>query len=90
MSRQLTPERQLEGWLAGRPSCPNTRGECCPDFSCCKPELMADEETRRRFVDAEDLDRHSMLAGFLGAAVALASEKRVHIAGDPAERSEPS
>lgn len=49
-----TPEerRQLELWLAGK-SVHIGRGrrrECCPDFSCCLPELLASETVRRRYV----------------------------------------
>jgi hypothetical protein len=34
-----TPDEQLRRWAAGDSVCPNSRHECCPDFSCCKPRL---------------------------------------------------
>lgn len=49
---------QLRLWLEGisvhsRPTklCP--KGECCPDFSCCIPALLADKKTRQKYCDAE-------------------------------------
>jgi len=36
-------------WANGRPYHNYIDGECCPDFSCCYPELFAyDIEKRRR------------------------------------------
>lgn len=80
----MTSDEQLAGWLAGEPSCPNDAGECCPDFSCCQPSLLADETVRRRFKEATDEERHAMLFGFLGAAMALMTDGDVYVAGDPA------
>lgn len=62
-------------------------GACTPDFSCCKPELLADEEVRRAFVAASEHDRLGFLGTFFGAAMELAAKERgseppkVHIAG---------
>lgn len=63
----LTPDRQLASWVAGRPRCPNTRGECCPDFSCCLPSLLWPVEKRRAFVAAPQPMRERMLVGALAA-----------------------
>lgn len=48
-------QEHLDCWVAG--DCVHRAGtdevpdgECCPDFSCCIPELLADEETRKTFV----------------------------------------
>ena len=41
-------------------------GECCPDFSCCSPELLAPLDMRLRFKAASRKQRESMLADFLG------------------------
>jgi hypothetical protein len=54
---------QLAEWLAGRPwhnpFTPDgvygedpTSGECCPDFSCCRPHLLRDEASRQEYVKA--------------------------------------
>ena len=74
----LTVEDQLAAWLDGDSKCPNTQDSCCPDFSCCRPELQAPIETRQAFVNGTEETRTHLLGGFLGAA--LASHK-VHIAG---------
>ena len=57
-------------------------GECCPDFSCCKPNLLAPEGARRRFKEAGGKERIQMLMEFLGALVAdSGKEGKVHVAG---------
>jgi len=86
----MTTDEQLALWLSGEPTCPNDRKECCPDFSCCCPELLADEDVRQRFIAAEEEERHALLMGFLGAAMAKMAEgvdakvPDVYVAGDPA------
>jgi hypothetical protein len=84
-----TPDEQLARWMAGDPVCPNTSDECCPDFSCCNPKLLADPLVRKAFVQGSPGEREHWLGGFLGAAIAeLAPDKNVHIAGrDPSEES---
>ena|ERR1051325_12126680 len=59
-----TPDEQLQRWLAGEPVCPNTRHECCPDFSCCTGKIWP-EEKRRAFVAGDDATREKMLVGAL-------------------------
>ncbi len=80
----VTGEEQLDGWVAGEPSCPNDRGECCPDFSCCEPRLLADKAERQRFKDGTAEERDSMLFGFLGAGMVFMTDDDVYVAGDPA------
>ena len=69
------------------------RGECCPDFSCCQPQLFAPEEVRVMFRNAylkgdEDAVMR-MLGEFLSKALAkLVPEKNVYIAGLEAARQE--
>jgi len=59
-----------------------TRDECCPDFSCCQPELLADEKTRRAFAEADDETRMSMLGMFLGAGLGrLVEDGDVYLSG---------
>lgn len=75
----MTPDEQLEQWVAGNSIHNTERDECCPDFSCCQSHYKASEEERRLFRDRPEL-RDSMLMGFLGAALAGYGEK-VHVAG---------
>lgn len=78
----MTPEEQLNKWIEGEPLCPNDRGECCPDFSCCQPELLVDRRVRQAFAEANDELRMSMLGMFLGEALGtMHPGKKVHILG---------
>jgi hypothetical protein len=69
---------QLREWLVGNPQHNGHRGdprsECCPDFSCCKPEYLAPLEEREAFVAAfasgDDRQRSKMLGMFLGRLLA--------------------
>lgn len=36
-------------------------GECCPDFSCCYPQLLWDEEKRKLFIKSDSTDREKFL-----------------------------
>ena len=74
----MKPRDQLELWLAGESVHNDERDECTPDFSCCRPELLAPKDTRQAFVDADEDKRHLFLLGFLGAAV---DGQDVYIAG---------
>lgn len=79
-----TPARQLADWVEGRARCPNTAGECCPDFSCCRPHLMWSKEDRVRFMRAGRKERSAMLGRALGALVEDVRRKggpRVHVIG---------
>lgn len=49
-------------------------GECCPDFSCCRPELLAPREVREAFAAASEQERMRYLAMFLGAAIEGSSQ----------------
>lgn len=62
----MTVQTQLDQWVAGHPVHNPTRDECCPDFSCCNPALLAPAETRRQFAAAGKAERNSMLMEFLG------------------------
>ena len=44
---------QLEQWVKGKSIHNPVRGECCPDFSCCHPEALADAATREAFIRAD-------------------------------------
>lgn len=83
----MTPDEQLRLWVEGNSvhNDDDEGGECCPDFSCCRPELLAPREIREAFVRAGAAERHKYLYGFLGAALA-GYTKRVHVAGqDPGD-----
>lgn len=64
---------QLDNWVKGVPLHNPIRDECCPDFSCCKPELLVDEDTRikyKEYVDqGNDLQASELLGSFLSRAV---------------------
>jgi len=79
----LTPERQVALWVQGKPTCPNTHGECCPDFSCCRPKLLVPLAVRKRFAAASQKDRERMCMDFLGAVIAAMpkGKRRVHVVG---------
>ena len=58
-------EEQLAFWLLGKPLHNRIRDECCPDFSCCQPELLWPEDRRREFVYGSDEKRNQMCVGAL-------------------------
>lgn len=84
----MTSDEQLTLWISGK-SVHNDKGECCPDFSCCNPKLLAPKEVRETFAAAERsgnkkvVDR--MLMEFLGR---LLAGENVHIAGLEASKQE--
>jgi hypothetical protein len=60
--------------------------ECCPDFSCCNPELLAPKEVRELFYKARLEDNNKitdrLLGEFLSKLIAtIPSKPKVHIAG---------
>lgn len=80
----MTCNEQLVAWVRGRSLHNEDRDECCPDFSCCRPELLAPLGERERFLAADDDGRHGMLIVFLGRALArLPGEETVYVAGCP-------
>lgn len=77
----MTPEEQVELWVNGTSVHNTERDECCPDFSCCKPELLAPAEVRKAFQLADEKTRYRFLMQFLGELINTIPDKRVHIAG---------
>lgn len=77
----MSPEEQLELWVAGDSQHNHTIGECCPDFSCCKGEI-APQDVRDRFYKAfkedDEYVMHEMLMMFLGEAF---KDKKIYVAG---------
>lgn len=53
-------DKQLADWLNGNPVHDGLRDECCPDFSCCHPELLWPKERRQEFAAASDQERVPM------------------------------
>jgi len=74
--------KQLEYWEKGIPIHNKEKNECCPDFSCCEPTLLAPEHERKAFVKAfkkgDTATMHIMLIKFLGRAI---SSPQVYVAG---------
>lgn len=60
-------EEQLDEWVKGNPIHNKIDDECCPDFSCCKPELLASDEHRKAFKAANDEQRESFLFSFFSS-----------------------
>lgn len=81
MNRQERIDAQLRAWVDGNPTHNTVDNECCPDFSCCEPALLAEPAVRQRFADATEQERNAMLGMFLGAMLANA-DLHVHIAGE--------
>jgi hypothetical protein len=80
-----SPEEQLQRWVFGDSVCPNSRHECCPDFSCCRPDMQWPPDKRVRFVAAPQGEREKMMMGSLGA-LAEETASKIHITrGDPAD-----
>ena len=53
--------------------------ECCPDFSCCKPKLLAPREVREAFASGNEELRSAMCLTFLGSMLDTLPEYSVHI-----------
>lgn len=66
---------QISDWLAGKPWHNHLRNECCPDFSCCKPELLAPLHERKAFCRLDEDGRLAMLQVFLERALNLAASE---------------
>ena len=71
-------DKQTLEWLNGNPKHNHIDDECCPDFSCCNPSLLAPKEVREKYCRAcaNDEDGYSkginepvneMLGDFLDA-----------------------
>lgn len=79
---------QARLWVEGESVHSDHRGigpECCPDFSCCNPDLLQPAEVRRAFAAADPKTQGRLCMTFLGGMIAKARpEIRVHITdGEP-------
>jgi hypothetical protein len=54
-------DNQLKEWAKGNAIHNNVDNECCPDFSCCCPELLSTKEDRYKFVSYGRKKREPML-----------------------------
>lgn len=55
-------EEQLKEWVAGNSLHNTSEDMCCPDFSCCRPSLLAPEKEREAFMSAvEHADDDAMV-----------------------------
>lgn len=70
---EITTEEQLRRWVAGdsthRLDPSITGGECCPDFSCCNPQLLAEKSVREAFAAASQNGRTHFLIAFMDALI---------------------
>ena len=84
--RIMSPDDQLKEWVKGNSihnGATPSDGECCPDFSCCHPSMLAPEKARVAFQNADEESRWDMLGMFLGGGVAeMKPEVKCHIVGD--------
>ena len=97
----MTSEEQVDLWVEGKPIHNHIKeitvggkkilldgGECCPDFSCCQPKLLAPKEVRVLFKNGSEQVRYRLLMEFLGKMIATIPNKKVHIAGLEEARQE--
>jgi hypothetical protein len=73
-------QKQLALWVAGNPQHNTFADECCPDFSCCQPELLWPEEKRKAFAEANEEYRNHMLMGGINAIMVL-NDTEAYVAG---------
>lgn len=74
---------QLDAWVDGKPHHNNERDECCPDFSCCQPDLLAPEPARRAFRDAVVAGNENVYTAMLGQFLGGLVGDKAYVAGDP-------
>lgn len=85
-----THREQTERWVAGDSVHVRVGSswECCPDFSCCYPDLRRPKAERVAFAKADVPAREAFSAAALGALVRKCSggTGRVHIVGQGGRR----
>ena len=78
-----THEEQLQLWVAGESVHVRSSGdegyECCPDFSCCEPDMLVPVEIRKAFQVASTEARQKYLMTFLSDIITTKTNTRVHI-----------
>jgi hypothetical protein len=78
-----TAAEQLARWVAGESVCPNEHHECCPDFSCCRPELQWPAARRQQYMAASRGEREKLMMSGLGALLSDAEVKAYVTRGEP-------
>ena len=73
------PEYQVDLWVNGLSLHNADRDECCPDFSCCHPDLLSVWDTRKAFKEANRKDREEMRWIFLSKMIQRRYGKKVEI-----------
>ena len=63
--RPMTLNAQLALWVKGVSAHNGETGQCCPDYSCCEPALLAPEEERITYLVGTDQQREAMTLTFL-------------------------
>jgi len=63
----MTPQEQVDRWVEGESIHDDDDDQCCPDFSCCVPKLLAPRAVREAFKDANDQQRLIYLVAFMAA-----------------------
>jgi hypothetical protein len=76
-----TTDEQLARWLSGesvhvRSSRRGEAWQCTPDFSCCRPELMAALQIRQAYLNADQSARAKMAMRFLSRLIASTTDER--------------
>ena len=87
----MTADEQLELWVKGISIHNNDvsvngkfliGGECCPDFSCCRPDLLAPKEVREIFAAASRSGKNEVVDRMLGVFLSkLVDGRNVHVVG---------
>lgn len=81
-------EEQLKNWVEGRSIHNDIDNECCPDFSCCKPELLVPKHMRQLYYIANEHVKVALSYVMLRNALKLVDKEKgtnttnVHIIGD--------
>lgn len=70
---------QLASWYVGKPIHNEYADECCPDFSCCHPEMLWPKEKREKFITSSHREQEEMLVSELPAHPQV-KDKNVHFA----------
>lgn len=72
-------DEQLKMWKAGISVHNMETDECCPDFSCCKPECAATAEERVRYVSAHVSGDKTVLHPMIGRFIGKVFKTRVEV-----------
>lgn len=65
----MTVDEQLALWRRGVNTHNPERDECCPDFSCCQPELARPLAERETFCQSDKEKQLELMSQYLGALI---------------------